>query len=159
TLDALFVDALGGLEDVEIDADGASKMDEGLLILRKTKTSETQACRKKLSANARVETHGVGDFLDVGADALAKIGNNVGVADLQSEERIRGVFDELGAVDGGDQEFRGIIRRAGAVVHRAVECAIENRAIDLTQGGRGGLVLDANDDAIGMEEIFNGGAF
>src|SRR5437762_9421548 len=72
----------------------------------------------------------MGHFLDVCAYFFAKIGDHVGVTDFQREERIGGVLDELGAVDGGDEEFGFAARRAGSVVHRAAETFFENRAVD-----------------------------
>ena len=107
-LDALFVDALGGFEDVEVHADRAGEMHEGLQVLREAEATEAQAGTQELAADAGVQTHRVGHFLDVGADAFAEIGDDVGVADFQREERVGSVLDQLGAVDGGDQKLRGV---------------------------------------------------
>ncbi len=134
-------------------------MNKRLHVLGKTETSIAEAGFEELAANARVEAHGMGDFLDVGADFFAEIGDDVGVADFQSEKRIRGVLDELGAVDGGDEEFGLVARRAGAVVHRAAETFFENRAVDFAEFGGGGRILDADNNAIRMEKIGDGGAF
>ena len=48
----------------------------------------------------------MGDVADVGADALAEIGNLVDEADLGGEEGIGGVFDQFGGFEIGEQDRR-----------------------------------------------------
>src|SRR6201999_455836 len=129
-IDALFVDPLGGFQNVEVHTDGSSKMDERLQILGEAESAETEACFEELSADWRIETHDVRYFIDVRADFFAQIGENVCVANLEREKRIRGVFDQFGAVDCGDEKRR--IRGSGAtvLVDRARKFAFKNRAID-----------------------------
>src|SRR6266851_3163026 len=158
-IDALFVDALSGFQYVEVHANLGRQMDEGLHVLWKTETTVTKPGLEELSADARVESHGMRHFLDVCADFFAKIGNDVGVANFQREERIGGVLDEFGAVDGGDEEFGFVARRAGSVVHRAAESFLENGAVDFAELRGSGGILDAHDDAVGVKKIINGGAF
>src|SRR5258708_37776322 len=134
-------------------------MNERLHVLGKTETSIAEACVEELAANARVEAHGMGDFLDVGADFFAEIGDDVGVTDFQRKKRIRSVLDELGAVDGGDEEFGFVARGAGAVVHWAAEALFENGAVDFAEFRGGGGILDADDDAVRMEKGKNSGGF
>jgi len=50
------------------------KMDERLHVLWKTETAIAKSGFEELSAYARVEPHGMGDFLDVCADFFTKIG-------------------------------------------------------------------------------------
>src|SRR2546430_9286266 len=95
----------------------------------------------------------MGHFLEVCAYFIAKIGDHVGVTDFQREERIGGVLDELGAVDGGDEEFGFAARRAGSVVHRAAETFFENRAVDFAELRGGGGILDADNNPVRMEKI------
>ena len=104
-VDALLVDALGGFQHVELDAYRGGKVDEGLNVLRKAETPEAEAGLEELRADAGIEAHGVGDFLNVGADAFAEVGDDVGIADFQGEERVGCVLDEFGAADGGYEEF------------------------------------------------------
>src|SRR5467141_148451 len=158
-IDALFVDALSGFQYVEVHANLGRQMDEGLHVLWKTETAVTKPGLEELSADARVESHGMRHFLDVCADFFAKIGNDVGVANFQREERIGGVLDEFGAVDGGDEEFGFVAWRAGSVVHRAAKSFLENGAVDFAEFGGSGGILDADNDAVGMEKIKDGGAF
>src|SRR5258708_5457893 len=123
-------------------------MNERLHVLGKTETSIAEACVEELAANARVEAHGMGDFLDVGADFFAEIGDDVGVADFQRQKRIRGVLDEFGAVDGGDEEFGFVARRAGAVMYRAAETFFENPAADFAGSRRCGGSLGADTNSL-----------
>src|SRR5262249_45284716 len=97
--------------------------------------------------------------VDVGAEFFAEVGENVGVTDFQSEERIGGVLDELGAVDGGDEKRRVGSGRARAAVDRAAEFSLEDGAVNFAHDGGGSFVFDADDDAIGMKEIVDGSAF
>src|SRR5437867_10825347 len=122
-------------------------MDEGLHVLWKTETTIAKPGLEELSADARVESHRMCDFLDVCADFFAKIGDDVGVADFQREERIRGVLDKFGAVDGGDEEFGFVARGAGSVVYRAAETFLEKGSADFVEFGGSGGSLDADHDA------------
>jgi hypothetical protein len=45
------------------------------------------------------------------------------------------------------------------LVRRTAELALENRAIDFAHLGGGGFVFHTYDNAIGMKEILNRGAF
>jgi hypothetical protein len=103
-VDALFVDALGSFEDLKIDADGSCEMHEGLEIFREAEAAEAQASTKELAAKAGIEPHGLRDFFHIRANFFAEVGDDVGIADFQSEERIGGMLDQLRAVDGSDQE-------------------------------------------------------
>src|SRR5260370_2512526 len=152
-IDALFVDALSGFQYVEVHATLGRQMTEGLHALRKTETTIAKPGLEDLSADARVESHGMRHFLDVCADFFAKIGNDVGVADFQREERIGGVLDEFGAVDGSDEEFGFVARRAGSVVHLAAEIFLENRTVDFAELGRHGGSPVAPDESCGAEKI------
>src|SRR6266704_692789 len=119
TIDALSVDAFGGLQDVKVHADGRRQVNESLNVLRETETSIAEAGLEELSTDTRVEAHGMSDFFHVGADFFAEIGNHVGITDFQREKGIRGVLDELGAVDGGNEKlgfaaWREKIRDGGA---------------------------------------------
>ena len=161
-VDALFVDALGSFEDLKIDADGSCEMHEGLEgleIFREAEAAEAQASTKELAANAGIEPHGLRDFFHIRANFFAEVGDNVGVADFQGEERIGRMLDQLRAVDGGDQERGSRAIRAEMFVNRAAELALENRAIDLAHLSGGGLDFHAYDDAVRMKEIPDGGAF
>ena len=158
-IDALFVDALGRFENVEVNPDCAGEVDEGLQIFRKAESAKSQPSLQELSADAWIETHRVSDFVDVGAKLFAEVGENVGVADFQSEERIGCVLDEFGAVDRGDEQRR--VSRAGAAVfvNRTCKFSLENRPIDFAHLGGGGFVLDSDYDAIRVKEIFDRRAF
>src|SRR5260370_41783124 len=129
-IDALFVDALSGFQYVEVHANLGRQMNEGLHVLWKTETAIAKPGLEELSADTRIESHGMGHFLDVSADFFAKIGHNVGVADFQREERIGGVLDEFGAIDGGDEEFRFVARRGGCIWHRAAVLFLKTVAGD-----------------------------
>src|SRR5579863_1541942 len=154
-VDALFIDALGGFKNVEVHADGSCEMHERLQIFREAESAEAESSLQKLPTDARVEAHGVSHFIHVGADAFAKVGEHIGVADLERKERIGSVLDQFGAVDGGDEKWRVSGGGAAVLMNRAREFSFENRAINLPHLSSGCLVFDTNDDSIGMKEIFD----
>ena len=114
---------------------------------------------KELRADAWIKAHGMRYLLDVRANLLAKIRNDVGVADFQRQERVRSMLDQLRAVDGGHKKFCCMTGRAWTVVNRTMEAALKNGAVDLSHLGGGGFFLHANDDTVGVEEIIDRGAF
>ena len=63
---------------------------------------------QELRADAVVEADAARDLLHVGADLFAEIGDLVDEGDLGREERVGGVFDQLGGAPAGEQD-----RRAG----------------------------------------------
>ena len=99
---------------------------------------------QELRPDAIVEPDAARDLLHVGADFFAQIGDLVDEGDLGGQERVGRVFDQLGGA------------AAGVEHRRLVE---KERAIDLGHDVLRTLVLDADDNAVGMLEIMNGGAF
>ncbi len=73
------------------------------------------------------------DFLYVSAELFTKIRDDIGIADFQRKKGIRSVFNQLGAVDGGNQEFRFVPRRTGSIVHRTPESLLQNGPVDFLQ--------------------------
>src|SRR5208337_238648 len=157
--DALLVDALGGLEHFKVNADRSGEVNEGLNVFRKAEPAEAQTCLQELGSDAGIEPHGVSHFLDIGANALAEIGNDVGIADFQGQEGIRSMLDQFGAVDGGDEQLAGRFLGAPARMNGAVEFPVENGLVDFAEPGRGGGVFHADDDAVRMKKIANSRAF
>src|ERR1700736_5028001 len=96
-------------------------MNKSLHIFGKTKAAKAKSGLEELPADARIETHSVVHFIGVGANFFAEVGNYIGVTYFQREEGIRGVFYELGAIDGGDQKIGFVFGRAFAVVHRTMK--------------------------------------
>src|ERR1700743_2165682 len=72
---------------------------------------------------------------------------------------MRGVLDQFGAIDRGNEKWRIRGSRAAVFVNRAHELSFENRAINFAHLRGGGFVFDSDDDSIRMEEILDGSAF
>src|SRR6266436_395177 len=132
-INALFVHALSGFQDFKVHSDFGGQVNEGLYVFRKTKTAVAESGLEKLSANTSVETHSMCDFLDVRADLFAQIRDDIGITDFQRQKGIRSVLNQLGAVDGGDQEFRLVSQRTGSIVHGASKSLFQNGPVDLLQ--------------------------
>lgn len=69
------------------------------------------------------------------------------------------MFDQLGAVNCGDQKFSFVSGRAFPLVDRAMKAVLEDGTIDFPQIGSRRFLIYAHHDAVGMEEIFDGRAF
>jgi hypothetical protein len=90
---------------------------------------------EELVTDPGVVAHAEGDVLDVRADGLAHGGHGVDEGDLRREERVGGVLDRLRGRGVGDDDRGGDAEVEGLHAH----------------GGR--LVLGADHDAIGVEEV------
>ncbi len=69
------------------------------------------------------------------------------------------MLDQFGAVDSGDEQLAGGFLGATVRMDGAVEFPVENGLVDFAQLGGGGRVFNDDDNAVGMKEIANRGAF
>ncbi len=88
-----------------------------------------------------VGSHALGDFVDVGTGGLTDGGDSVDVADFEGEKAVGSVFDQLGAVEVGDND--------GGV----------EGGVNFLHGGGGALAADADDDAVGFHQVGHSAAF
>src|SRR5260370_892839 len=70
-------------------------------VVGKVRAAVADARFQELRADASIQAHAVGDFLDVGAESLADAGDLVDEADLGGQKRVRGVLDHLGSANVG----------------------------------------------------------
>lgn len=122
---------VGEVEDVFLEA-GAAEADGGF---------------EEFGADAGVGADGAGDLVDVGAGAFAEGGDGVDGGDALGEEGVGDEFGEFGGPEvGGEDAFAG--NPAG---------------VDADEGFDGGLAFGggftADEDAIGVFEVGDGGAF
>ena len=106
------VDAQRPLHDLERVAVLAGEVDDAGGVLREAGAAEAGAGEEELGPDAPVEAHPAGDVLHVGAHPLAQARDLVDEGDLQREEAVRGVLDQLGRLDVGDDEGTSRARRA-----------------------------------------------
>src|SRR5260370_6060385 len=158
-VDALLVDALSGFQNLEVHANLGGQMDERLYVLWKTETTIAKPGFEELATDTRIESHGMGHFLDVGADFFAQVGDDVCITDLQRKERIRGVLDKFRAVDGGDQEFGFVSWWTGPVVNWTAKTFFANGAIDFAEFIGTGRILHRENDAARVHKIINRSPF
>ena len=135
------VDLLHFLEQREVIAQRLGNLYEGAEVFREATAAEAQPGVEEAPADARVHAHAQRDFLDVRAAGLADDGDGVNVGNFQGEEGIGGVFDQLGGVDVGDDD--GGFERLIDFLHRG--------------DGTGGA--GADDNPIGLHQIFDGETF
>ncbi|BAS84779.1 Os03g0425450, partial [Oryza sativa Japonica Group] len=108
--------------------------------------TESHAGVEKLGADPGVLAHGVGDLGDVGAGGLAERGHGVDGRDPLGQERVGGELGQLGGPEvGGEDPLLG----DPSGVH----------VLERLDGGapRGGLAA-ADEDAVGGEQVADGGA-
>ena len=81
--------------------------------------------------------------------------------DLHREKSVGGVLDDLSALGGGHQErgWFGDVAEAGNGVALLVVGAGGERKIDPREDGCGAFAVGADDDAVGMKEVGDGGSF
>ena len=113
-------------------------------VLREARAAEAGAGLEELRTDARVETHADGHVVHVRADLLADDGDLVDERDLRGQEAVRGVLDQLRRLDVRDDE-RDLQR--------------VQRRVDLLHQLRRFGVGRADDDAVGLHEVFDGRAF
>ena len=77
-----------------------------------------RAGMQELAADAAVQPDAARDFLDVGADLLAQVGDLVDEGDLGREEAVGRVLDQLRGLQRGEQDRR---LRSGRAAGRALE--------------------------------------
>ena len=98
---------------------------------------------QEFSADAVVEPDAAGDLLHVCADFFREIGDLVDEGDLGGEKRVSRVFDQLGGAPVGEQDRRAVeIKRPIQFAHYIARAR----------------VLAADDDAVRMLEVLDGGA-
>ena len=99
------------------------------------------------------------NLFHISIQLFAQIGDDVRIADLQRQKRIRCVLDQFRAVDRSNQKLRFGFRRAAILVHRAAEFTLQDRLVNAAHGLSRGFVVHAHHDAVGMEKIENRRAF
>lgn len=157
----VFVDGADLVEEAEVvtvlGGDGA----EGGDIFREATAAVAESGFQEAGADAGVAAEALTDLFDIGIDGFADIGDGVDERDLEGEEGVGGVLDKFGALGGGfdERDGGGGGMGAGDGVLPAVVGAGGEGKIDLAEEVAGALGVGADDDAIGIEEVGDGGAF
>src|SRR6185312_4588514 len=113
-------------------------------VLGKTRAAIAGTWMQELVADASVSADRGSDFLDVGADRLAQIGDLVDEADLHGQEGVGGIFGELGRFTAHEH-------------HRCV--AQSERLVQALHQNFGAFLIAAHEHAVGMSEIVDRRAF
>ena len=141
TFQLAHVDLLHFFEQGERRAELVADGDEGGDVLREAGATVAKAGVEEGAADALVRANAVRHFQHVRASGFANLRQGVDVADLQGQEAVRGVLDELGAVD---------------VRH---EHGSHERLIHLLHDGQGAVAVAADDDAVRLHQVLHGAAF
>ena len=118
--------------------------DQRLDVLRKAGAAVPDAGEEEGGADAPVEADAAAHVLDVAADRLAQVGDLVHQRDARRQHGVGGVLGHLGALRAHHQD-----RVAGA----------HERLVELRHDGQGVLAVAADDDAVGLLEVLDRGAF
>ena len=132
-IDAALIDGSVSLSSVKSTPWLSARCDERLNILGQAESAKTEAGIQELRADARIQSHGASHFLDVAAQTFAEVGKHIGVGNLEAQERVRGVLDQLGAGDGGDQKCRAACRAGRSHCARGNGICFEDRLVNFAQ--------------------------
>ncbi len=136
--------ASNGLHHPRGDALGLAHVDRGADVLGEATAAVADAREEEMEADPLVVADAAADVVDVGAVGLAQVGHLVDEADLGRQQAVGDVLGHLGALGRHDQE-----RPVGA----------EERGIERVQPLGDLLASHADDDAIGLVEVVDRGAF
>ncbi len=126
------------LDDAQLHVVVLCDLDQRAGVLWKAGAAEAGTGMQEFRADAVVEPDAARDLLHVGADLFGEIGDLVDEGDLGREERIRGVFDQLGGAPLGEHQRRLVQRQ---------------RPVDVAEHLAPALVVGADHDAVGEFEI------
>ena len=132
---------------------------KALKILWQTIAAEADTCLEEGFSNAGIEANGVGHFLNIGTDLFTKIGQNVGIGDLDGQEGVGGLLDEFRAAHACQKKLGRIVRRAAIGMNGTLEILFKDWSIELAKSCFGISVVHAEENALWMEEILDGSAF
>ena len=119
-------------------------MDQSLRVLGEARAAVAAAGVEERAADARVRGDAFVDFLDVGPDGVAELGDLVHERDARGEHGVGGVLGDLG----------------GRVAHADDGLGVEReRTVELLHDGEGFVGVGADDDAVGPQEVVDGRAF
>ena len=107
-------------------------MDEGVGVFREARATPAGAGLEEFLTDALVVADAEDHVIDVGPNGFAHRGDGVDVRDLGGQEGVGGVLDRLGRGGRGDDEGGG-------------DAEVERGNLD-----RGGLIVGADDDAVGV---------
>ena len=134
------VDLDHGVEQLEVVAAVAGELLERLHVLREAGAAVADAGLQEVRTDAVIETHAVRHGAHVGAHLFADVGDLVDEGDLGGEKGVGGVLDHLRGRHAGAHDV-GV----DAAIQRLDEIAV------LRAGS-------ADHDAVGLEEVLDGGA-
>ncbi len=140
----VFVDFFDSLEDAHLVAVLLGGLDEGLHVLGEAASAVAAAGVEELRADAGVAADALPHHVHVGAHEFAEVRDVVHEADAGREHGVRGVLDHLGTRDVGENHAEVVEH------HRAVKAGHEFLGL---------FAFDADDDAVGLHEVRDGGAF
>ena len=112
-------------------------------VLREARAAIARAGVQEFAADAVVEADALGDFLHIGANCFAEIGDLVDEGDLHRQKAVAGVLDQLRRAALGEHDWRFVEKE---------------RAIELAHHFARAFVIGADDDAIRALEVADGRA-
>ena len=157
----IFVDAHDFIEQAEVVAALAGHGAKCHDIFGEAGSAVADAGIQEPRPDARVGSDAVDDLIHIGAHGFADRGHGVDEGNLHGQESVGGVLDQLRALGAGHDDGR---RNRSAVglrngVAAVVVGAIGEGRIDFAQNVGGAFAVAADHDAIGKQEVGDGGAF
>jgi len=151
------VDLAGSGDDGHIQVVFAGGGDEGGGILAEAGATPADAGIQEARSDAGIQADAAGDLGDICADFLGQAGDFVDVGDFEGQEGVGGVFDHFGRGQVTGDEGDGAEAFGPGQALGGDEVLVEDRAVEVGEDVDGARVRGAEDDAVGVEGIVQGG--
>src|SRR5208337_3754216 len=100
----VLVDSFDLFKEGKGNAERFARRDKGGYVLREAGPPVTESGIKELAPDPFIRADSFGDLFYIGPARLTDGRDGVNVRDFQSQERVRRVLNELGAIDVGDHD-------------------------------------------------------
>ena len=127
-------------------------------VLAEATTTPTDASLKEARTNAAVEPNAAGNLEDIGTDTGSEARHLVDKADLDRQEGIGSILDQLGGGEVTGDDRHGTEPFGTGQEGGGRETLVEQRAVEIGKDIDGTLVIGANDNALWIEGVEDGGA-
>ena len=157
----VFIDTHDFIEQPEIIATFASHRAERHNVFGEAGASVADARIQETGTDAGICPDSVDDLIHIGANGFTHRCDGIDERNLHRKKSIGGVLDQFSALRAGDDDGR---RGDGAVgsgngIRPLVVAAVGERQVDFPQDFGGAFGVAPDDNAIGEEEVSNGGPF
>ena len=140
----LFVDIFNGFQDTHAVAVLFSRLDEGFDVFRETRTAIAATGIEELRTDAGIAADALTHHVDIRSNEFAEIGNVVHERNARGEHGIGRIFDHLRRRDVREDHAEVVEHEGRIEARHQIACP---------------LALNADNNAVGRHEVFDGSSF